>query len=77
VLGRPADAEQVGGVRQFEQAEHLSGRALEPECHADNGMAFGALCAMDREPRRFRSDEVREVAGLARLVTDSLELRTR
>lgn len=42
---------------------------------ASNGMAFGALCAIDTEPRGFDDDEVAEVTALAQLVTDSLELR--
>jgi hypothetical protein len=42
---------------------------------ASNGMAYGALCAIDTEPRSFDDDEVAEVAALAQLVTDSLELR--
>lgn len=44
---------------------------------AGNGLAFGALCVMDDTPRRFSTSEVREVAALAQLVTDSLELRAR
>jgi signal transduction histidine kinase len=40
-----------------------------------DGLALGALCVMDREPRRLGADQLRALRALACQVTSQLELR--
>jgi hypothetical protein len=42
---------------------------------ASNGLSFGAICAIDTQPRLFEPAAVRELEALGQLITDSLQLR--
>lgn len=59
----------------------LRGQAIRSYCvatlRASNGLAFGALCAVDTRLRGFDPEAVIEARSLAQLITESLELRSR
>ena len=55
-------------------APHIRFYAGAPLC-AEEGYRLGALCVMDREPRRFTAAEAAMLADLASIVVDEMNLR--